>query len=57
MPNPTVTLTRSQCANLAEFIEFHLFDEIRNNPEIDNIEWVCDMVGAYRALQEAADGE
>lgn len=57
MPNPTVTLTRSQCANLAEFIEFHLFDEIRNNPEIDNIEWVCDMAGAYRALQEAANGE
>lgn len=54
MENKTVVLSKSQCGNLAEFIEFNLYDEIRRDDGIDNIDWVCDIVDAYRAFKEAA---
>ena len=48
-----VRLTKSQCENVAGFIESHLIDAIRNNTDIDNIEWVSDMIGAMHALRSA----
>ena len=48
-----VRLGKCQCANVAEFIEIHLLDAIRNDPDIDNVGWVEDMIGAMRKLEEA----
>lgn len=45
-----IELTKSQCKNIAEFIEFGIFDEIRNNEDIDNINWLVDMMDAYKKL-------
>ena len=50
-----VRLTKSQCVNVAEFIEIHLLDAIRNDTEIDNIGWIEDMIGAMRVLEEGAE--
>ena len=50
----TVRMTRSQAFNVAEFIEMHLIDTIRNDPDLDNVEWIGDMVDAMRALKEAS---
>ena len=47
-----IDLTQSQCKNIAEFIEFHIFDAIRNDDEIDNINWLIDMTEAYKKLME-----
>lgn len=47
-----VDLTRSQCENIADFIEFNIFDFIRNDIDIDNMEWLCDMVDAWKKLKE-----
>jgi len=52
-----VRLTKSQCVNVAEFIEINLVDNIRNNPYIDNIGWIEDMIGAMRALEEGAKAD
>lgn len=52
-----VTLTRSQCKNVAEFIEFYLFDAIRKDDDIDNIYYLADMCEAYKKLTEAYKGE
>ena len=49
----SVRLTKSQCKNVAEFIEFGLIDHIRNDPDLDNICWVADMTDAYKALEKA----
>lgn len=49
----SVRLTKSQCKNVAEFIEFSLIDCIRNDQNIDNICWVSDMADAYKALEKA----
>ena len=47
-----IDLTQSQCKNIAEFIEFHIFDAIRNDTDLDNINWLVDMVEAYKKLME-----
>lgn len=52
-----VELTANQCRNVAEFIEHNIFDEIRNDVGIDNIEWLRDMLDAHKVLQEAAGDE
>lgn len=46
-----VCLTKSQCKNVAEFIEIHLIDAIRNDPDIDNVDWIADMIDAMRRLE------
>lgn len=53
-----VELTKSQCKNVAEFINYNLLDEIRNDPEIESIYWVKDMINAMEVLEKAArEGE
>lgn len=49
----TITLTKSQCKNLSEFIEFYLMSAIREDEDIDNINWVCDMCESYKTLAGA----
>lgn len=49
-----VELTKSQCENLAEWIDMHLLDAIRDDEEIDNLKWVKDMVLAMETLEKAA---
>lgn len=54
----TVRLKRSQCKNVADFIDFGLIDQIRADEGIDNIRWIEDMIGVMRTLEAAAkDGE
>lgn len=48
-----VELTKSQCMNLAEWIELHLIDVIRADEEIDNLTWVKDMILAQETLEKA----
>ena len=49
----TVELTDSQVKNVADFIEFNLLEAIRQDCDIDNINWVADMCEAYKKLREA----
>lgn len=52
-----VDLTKSQCGNLCEFIEFNIFEYIRNDTDIDNIDWLVDMIEAYQKLKGGAENE
>lgn len=52
-----VELTKSQCENLAEWIDMHLLDVIRNDDDIDNLMWVKDMIIAQETLKKAAREE
>ena len=47
-----IDLTQSQCKNIAEFIEFNIFEVIRNDVDIDNINWLIDMAEAYKKLTD-----
>lgn len=46
-----IDLTESQCKNLCDFIEVNIFEYIRNDTEIDNINWLIDMMKAYQKLK------
>lgn len=50
-----VELTKSQCTNLADFIEIYIFQAIRDDPDMDNIEYLRDMLDAEKALRKAVD--
>lgn len=55
IPHPSgVPLSKPQCKNLAEFIELHLLADIREDDNIDNIEWVRSMLDAHKKLMEAS---
>ena len=50
-----IPFTLDECKNLADHIEFTLFETIRNDPEIDNIEWLVSIMSAYTKLVNAAE--
>lgn len=50
-----VELTKSQCNNVADFIEMYIFRSIREDMDIDNIEYLRDMLDAEKALRKAVD--
>ena len=43
-------LTRDEAFSLAEHIDKTLLDEIRNDTDIDSMEWLRNMVHAYEKL-------
>lgn len=47
-----VGITKREAINLAEFLDMHLIRSIRDDPEIDNMVWLRDMVHAYDKLCE-----
>ena len=53
MNEHTINLTRSQVKNLIEFLEVNLIPSIREDLEIDNINYVCDMCDVYKKLKAA----
>lgn len=46
-----IDLTKSQCENLCDFIEFNIFENIRDDTDIENIDWLVDMMEAYQKLK------
>ena len=44
-------LTASKAESLRVFIEGHLMRDIREDPEIDNMEWLADMCEIWRELE------
>ena len=45
--------TKSEVGNLADFIEFNIFNIIRDDTDIDGIGWLCDMTNIYQKLVKA----
>ena len=52
-----IDLTETQCKNLCDFIEFNIFEYIRNDTDIDNIDWIVDMMEAYKKLKVGGTDE
>ena len=47
-----LNLTQTEAKNVAEFIESYLLESIRNDPDIDNLMWLFDMMHAFEKLCE-----
>ena len=56
MENKTlnVALTKSQVDNLVEFVELNFIQSIRDDTDIDNIDYVVDMMDALKTLRLAS---
>ena len=55
--NCVINLTFSQVENLAEFFEFNFIDSIRNDVDMDNINYVVDMCEIYSKLKKHLEEE
>ena len=45
-------LTKEECGVICEFIETYLFDIIRRDDGIDNIDWLVVVMGIYEKAKE-----
>ncbi len=43
-----IKITESEAETLADLIESNIFDIIRDDADIDNIEWLSDIMSVYR---------
>ena len=53
MENKTlnVALTQSQVDNLVEFVELNFIQSIRDDTDVDNIDYIVDMMDALKTLR------
>lgn len=51
-----IEITRREKCVITDLIETMLFDAIRNDPEIDSMEWLCDVVSIYNKCKGGAAG-
>lgn len=49
-------MPKGAAESLVNFLEWNIFDLIREDDEIDNINWLCGMCDAYRDLKKAVEG-
>ena len=47
-----IDLTRDEAFSIAEFIDFNIIDNIRNDTDIDSIQWLRNMIHGYEKLCE-----
>ena len=52
---PKIDLTLSQIENLMDFIEFQFIPSIKDDPDIENINYIVDMSDIYKKLLEAKE--
>ena len=52
-----VELSKDQCESLADFISLNLLDVIRNDVDIDNLNYVRNLLNALQTFEEAAKNE
>ena len=50
----TVDLTKREAYALAEIIDMNLFDIIRNDTDIDSMEWLQNVLSAYKKMCECS---
>lgn len=46
-----ITLTKTQAENLLEFIDIYFINSIRDDNEVDNMGYLCDMCDVYKELK------
>ena len=52
-----IELSKSQCYNLALFIRCNLLRDIREDPDMDNLDYLRDLLDAEKSFREAVKHE
>ena len=53
LENVHVTLTKSQGINLIEFIEMYFIQAVRVDTDIENVDYIIDMMDALKKFRHA----
>lgn len=55
--NTTISfnITKGQIESLIEFIDLNFLTSIRNNEDIDNMDYICNICDIYRNLTKAQE--
>ena len=51
---PECSLTKDEAYAVAEFIDGNLYDYIRNDEEIDSMQWLRNILHAYEKMRAAS---
>ena len=51
----TLNIDRKTCENIADFLELYFFQNIRDDVDMDNIEYVHDLLHAIDELKRVAN--
>ena len=52
-----VSLTKDEAIGIADFLETSLIQAIREDEDIDSMEWLCNMCAIYKKCKTEADNE
>ena len=47
-----INITRDQAISLLDFIEFNFINSIRDDPDCDSMEYVCNICEIYKKIKE-----
>ena len=50
----TVNISKDDCENIAEFLEIYFFQNIRDDTDLDNIEYVHSLIHAIEELRKVS---
>lgn len=50
-----IEITKSEAESLADFISSNIFDAIRNDVDIDSVEWLANIMAVYRKCTEVEE--
>lgn len=51
----TLNIDKYTCANIADFLELYFFQNIRDDDEMDNIEYVRSLINAIDELRRVSE--
>ena len=55
MDEETVVITASEAESLEDHLEYYIFQAVRDNPDFDNINCLCNLVHVYEKCHEVAE--
>ena len=53
----TLNIDKETCGNIADFLELYFFKNIRDDTDMDNIEYVRSLINAIDELRSVSGGE
>lgn len=50
----TLNMSKADCKNVADFLELYFFQNLHDDPDIDNIEYIRSLLNSMDELNKAA---
>ena len=50
-------ITKDEAESLVDFIEVNIFDQIKNDPDTDNMVWLYNVCAVWKKCKELLEGK